>query len=63
MQKRLLNVTELSEYLATPKGSIYTMVFEGKIPADCIVRIGRALRFEKIKVDEWINGKMSCPGS
>jgi excisionase family DNA binding protein len=55
MEKRLLTVNELSNYLSLPKGSIYTMVCLKKIPG--VIRIGRALRFEKIKIDTWINSK------
>ena len=57
MEKRLLTVEELSVYLSLPRGSIYTMRSLGKIPAECIVRIGRSLRFEKEKVDVWINSQ------
>jgi len=59
-EKRLMNVTELSEYLSISKGSLYTMVCMGKIPAECIVKIGRSLRFEKIKIDEWINSRSAA---
>lgn len=57
MEKRLMNVVELATYLSIPKGSLYTMVSLGKIPHDCIVRLGRALRFEKEAIDRWISGK------
>ena len=54
-QKRLMNVSELSAYLGTPKGSIYTMVCMRKIPQECVVKFGRALRFERTAIDAWIN--------
>lgn len=57
MKKRLLNIKELSEYLGTPKGSIYTMVCLKKIPPECVVKLGRALRFEKTGIDNWISGQ------
>jgi excisionase family DNA binding protein len=53
MEKRLLNVTELSGYLSLPKDSIYTMVSLKKLPG--IVHLGRALRFEKAAIDRWVN--------
>ena len=62
MEKRLLNIEELAVYLSIPKDSIYTMVCLKKIPQDCVVHIGRALRFEKEAIDKWISGKQSCPG-
>jgi excisionase family DNA binding protein len=60
-KKRLMNIGELSAYLGTPKGSIYTMVCLGKIPQECVVKLGRALRFEKDAIDKWINEKRSYP--
>ena len=48
-----MNVPELSEYLSLPKASIYTMVSLKKLPG--VVRIGRALRFEKAAIDAWIS--------
>ena len=62
-KKRLMNIEELSEYLGTPKGSIYTMVCLRKIPQECVVKLGRALRFEKDAIDKWINEKRDCPGA
>jgi excisionase family DNA binding protein len=55
MEKRLLSVTELSNYLSLPKNSVYTMVSLRKLPG--VVRLGRALRFEKSAIDEWVNEK------
>jgi excisionase family DNA binding protein len=55
MDKRLLNVPELCEYLSLPKASIYTMVSLGKLPG--VVRLGRALRFEKSAIDGWVNAQ------
>lgn len=62
MEKRLLTVKELSEYLGTPKGSIYVMVHLRKIPMDCVVKLGKALRFEKAGIDKWITGNRTCEG-
>jgi excisionase family DNA binding protein len=55
MEKRLMNIKELSEYLATSKGSIYVQVHEGKIPPACIVKLGRALRFEREAINAWVD--------
>jgi excisionase family DNA binding protein len=57
MEKRLLTVNDLSDYLSMSKGSIYTKVCLGKIPG--VIKIGRSLRFEKVKIDAWINQKSS----
>lgn len=55
MEKRLLSVNELSVYVSLPKNSIYTMVSLRKLPG--VVRLGRALRFEKAAIDQWVNEK------
>ncbi|NLO92214.1 MAG: helix-turn-helix domain-containing protein [Elusimicrobia bacterium] len=55
MDKRLMNITELSAYLGTPKASIYTKVCTRKIPPECVVKLGRSLRFDKTAIDAWIN--------
>jgi len=55
MEKRLLNVRELSAYLSMPVATVYAYVGRGKIPADCIRRIGRSLKFDRQAVDQWIS--------
>lgn len=55
MEKRLMNVAELAVYVSLPKNSIYTMVSLRKLPG--VVRLGRALRFEKAAIDQWVNEK------
>lgn len=49
---RLLNVQELSEYLSLPSATIYTWVSLGRIPG--VVRLGRALRFDRGEIDGWV---------
>jgi len=51
MEKRLLNIKEVSKYLGIPKGSLYKLVWQRRIP---FVKIGKALRFDKEKIDKWI---------
>ncbi len=55
MEKRLLNVKELSKYLAMPVPTIYTYVSLGRFPEGCVRRVGRALKFEKARIDRWIS--------
>ncbi len=61
MDKRLMSVEELSRYLAMPKATIYTYVSMKKLPAACIRRLGRSLRFEVAAVDAWITGLKDNP--
>jgi len=55
MEKRLMDVNELSEYISMPVPTIYTYVSTGKIPSNCIKHIGRALKFEVRAVNRWIS--------
>lgn len=57
MEKRLMDVEELSTYLSMPVSSVYTYVHTGRIPEAAITRLGRALRFEKSEIDRWVNGQ------
>lgn len=52
MDKRLLNIEEASRYMGISKGSLYKMAWQGRFPF--VVRVGRALRFDKLKMDLWI---------
>ena len=52
MEKRLININEASEYLGIPKGSLYKLVWQRRVPF--VVRVGRSLRFDKIKMNLWI---------
>jgi excisionase family DNA binding protein len=57
MTKKLLTVDGLSDYLSMPKPTIYTWVCLRKIPAPCIVKLGRSLRFDVEAVDNWVNAQ------
>ena len=57
MEKRLMNVREVSEYLSMPVATVYSYVNVGKIPANCIRRMGRALRFEVAELDAWVSSQ------
>lgn len=63
MERRLLDVDGLSQYLAMPKGTIYTYVSTGRIPKECIRHIGRALRFEVAAVDRWVDAQQEPVGA
>ena len=52
LEKRLININEASEYLGIPKGSLYKMVWQRRVPF--VVKIGRSLRFDREKIDKWI---------
>ena len=52
MEKRLLNIKEAADYLATTAGTLYQKVHNGTIP---YVKIGRSVRFDVNDLDELIN--------
>ena len=55
MEKRLLNINEMSEYVGISPGSLYVWVSRGRIPH---VKIGRKLMFDKRTIDKWIDSKV-----
>ncbi|MFA7328969.1 MAG: helix-turn-helix domain-containing protein [Candidatus Ratteibacteria bacterium] len=52
MEKRLFNIGDASEYLGIPKGSLYKLVWQKRLPF--VVKAGKSLRFDKPKMDQWI---------
>lgn len=44
---------EIAQILRVPKGRVYDLVRQGKLPA---VRIGRQVRFREDSVDAWLAG-------
>lgn len=59
MEKRLLKIEEAAEYLGIPKQTLYKFVWQKRLPF--VVRVGRALRFDKIKMDKWIEENTDKP--
>ncbi len=51
MKKRLLNITEASEYLGISEGSLYKLNWQRRIP---VVKIGKSLRFDIQDLEGWI---------
>ena len=56
MEKRLITVKELADYISSTKGSIYQMLFRHEIPEQAVVKLGRAVRFDLKEIDKWIEG-------
>ncbi len=44
---------EIAQILRVPKGRVYELVRQGKLPA---VRIGRQVRFREDAVEAWLSG-------
>jgi len=51
MNRRLLNVKELSELTGLSENTIYCWVSQGRVP---FVKLGRLTKFDLQKIEEWI---------
>jgi excisionase family DNA binding protein len=58
MEKRLLNITELSSFLNLKIASIYDLVYRKQIP---YTKIGNRLRFDVGLIDKWLEAKTYIP--
>ena len=58
---QLINVTEMADKLKTTSGTIYAWVSSRKIPAWCIIKQSRSLKFDIEAVDRWLNSKRLAP--
>ena len=47
----IMSLNELSEYLRTPKSTLYKLSEAGKIPS---FKVGKELRFKGASIDMWI---------
>lgn len=57
MEKKLLNIDELSIYIGIKKSTIYQWVREGRIP---VIKLGR-LRFSIERIEQWIKERSIEP--
>ena len=51
IQKRLLNITELSEMIGIKHNTIYHWVSQRRVP---FVKVGGRTKFDIIEIDKWI---------
>ncbi len=56
MDKRLIDINELSEYIGMSRNTIYSWVSQRKIP---FVKCGRLTKFDLQRIDEWIEENSS----
>jgi excisionase family DNA binding protein len=50
--ERLMTLTELSELLGVPVGTLYAWRYRGEGPAG--YRIGRHVRYRRVEVEAWL---------
>ena len=51
MNKRLININELSQYIGLSTSTIYSWVSQRRIP---FVKCGRLTKFDLQRIDDWI---------
>jgi len=54
MERRYLNIRELSDYLGISKGTLYVWVCQKRIP---YVKISNLLRFDLRQIDGWVKAR------
>ena len=54
MERRYLNINELSNYIGIPKGTLYVWVCQKRIP---YVKISNLLRFDLRDIDGWVKAR------
>ena len=54
MERRYLGIKELSQYLGVTEGTLYSWVCYRKID---FVKVGRLVKFDKQRIDKWIQEK------
>ncbi len=52
MESKLINITDLSEYLGIPVNTLRSWVWQERIPS---YRLGRNLRFARDEIDQWLS--------
>lgn len=55
-----LDLDQLEKYLRVPKSTLYRLAQQHRLPGH---KIGRAWRFDRDEVDEWIKRGGSKPGA
>ena len=55
MNKRLININELSEYVGLSTSTIYSWVSQRRIP---FLKVGRLTKFDLEEIDKWIKEKL-----
>lgn len=56
--RRLLDIREVAAYTGLSTHTLYTMVSQRRIP---FVKLGRLVKFDKGKVDDWIKTNTVMP--
>ena len=58
LKRRLISIQETSDYTGVPVNTLYKWVGQRKIPH---VKMGRLVKFDPVKLDEWIKLQTVMP--
>ena len=58
MSNEVLTVSEVAEYLRVNPQTVYRKAKAGELP---VVRIGRAIRFRRAELEEWMKSEVASP--
>lgn len=54
MEKRFININELSQYIGLTKGTLYVWVCQKKIP---YLKLGKLVKFDLREIEDWMKDK------
>lgn len=54
-----LTIEEAAEYLRVSRWTLYKWAAEGRVPC---LRLGKLLRFERVRLDEWMRSGAGARG-
>lgn len=57
MESRLLTVEQAATYMGNTPNGIRSMIKKGTIPQSCIVKLGRSIRLDKVRLDRLIDAR------
>ena len=52
IDRKLVGIKELAEYLGIKTDTLYSWIYQRKIP---YVKVGRLVKFDSIQIDEWLS--------
>lgn len=56
VEQRLLSVVQAARYLGTTEAGVRGLIQRGEL-ATCVVKIGRSVRLDLNKLDQWIEAR------
>ena len=54
MEKRFLNIKEMSDYIGLTQGTLYVWTSQRRLP---YLKVGNRVRFDLQEIEKWLKGK------